>query len=178
MLKEINLKTDFSKLLAADYLQHSGSCIKHQVHELNDIHDEYGGFPDTYTMHNTLIHQLWWTRDDLDFDDIGQQLNMEVITVSTICQPPGNIVPWHRDTFFQIRQRYPDRSEKQVRANIYLEDYKMGHFIQYQHDDKYHVSTNWKQGQGFQWDSSVLHLGANAGFKNKYTLQVSGFLKE
>jgi hypothetical protein len=176
MLQQVNLKTDFFKLLSADYLQHSGSCIKHQVHELVDIHKEYGGFPKTYTMHNTLIHQLWWTRDDLDFDDIGQQLSMEVITISSICQPPGNVVPWHRDTFFQIRQRCPGRTETPVRANIYLEDYKMGHFIQYQDDGQYHVSTNWTQGQGFLWDSSVLHLGANAGFENKYTLQVSGLL--
>jgi len=27
------------------------------------------------------------------------------------------------------------------------------------------------------WDSEVLHIGANAGMENKYTLQVSGFLK-
>ena len=163
--------------LNADYTQHSGSCIKHQVYELTDIHDEYGGFPSTYTINNTLIHQLWWNETQIDFEDIGQQLGMDVVTVSTICQPPGNVVPLHRDTFFQINQRYPDRKELKVRANIYLEDWKMGHMIQYKENDKWATSADWQQGQGFIWDSSVVHLSANAGFENKYTLQISGFLK-
>ena len=31
-------------------------------------------------------------------------------------------------------------------------------------------------GDGFIWDSDILHLSSNAGMQNKYTLQVSGFL--
>lgn len=173
MLTLVKLDYDFSKVLAADYTQHSGSCIKHQVHELTDIHNSYGGFPESYSQQNTLIHQLWWDNTQIDYHEIGKQMNMDVITVSTICQPPGNIIPLHRDTFYQINKRYPDRTEPKVRANIYLEDWKLGHFIQY--DNK--VSTHWRAGQGFLWDSSILHLSANAGMQNKYTMQVSGFLK-
>ena len=50
----------------------------------------------------------------------------------------------------------------------------MGHFIQYDNV----VYTHWSAGDTLLWDSEVLHLGANAGMENKYTLQVSGFLKE
>ncbi len=174
MLKIINLDYDFSKILSADYSQHEGSCISHQVHELTDIHDQYGGFPTTYCYKNTKIHQLWWNKDDIDFVEIGQQLGIEIITVSSICQPPGCMVPLHRDTFYQINKRYPDRTELKVRANIYLEDWKLGHFLQY--DDN--ISVNWRAGDGFIWDSSHLHLSANAGMQNKYTLQVSGFLSK
>ena len=174
MLKNIKLNYDFGKFLSADYTQHSGSCIKHQVHELQDIHANYGKFPETYTIKNTLIHQLWWDNTQIDYDEIGRQTGMEVITVSTICQPPGNIVPIHRDTFYQINQRYPDRTDLKIRANIYLEDWKLGHFIQY--NDK--VSTHWRAGDGFVWDSNQLHLSANAGMENKYTMQISGFLKQ
>lgn len=173
MFKDIKLDYDFGSVLAADYTQHSGSCIKHQVHELKDIHERYGEFPSTYTIKNTLIHQLWWDDTQLDYQEIGKQLGIEVITVSTICQPPGNIIPIHRDTFYQINKRYPDRKELKVRANIYLEDWKLGHFIQ--HGDE--ISTHWKAGQGLLWDSSILHLSANAGMENKYTMQISGFLK-
>lgn len=177
MLKNVKLDYDFSKLLAADYTQHSGSCIKHQVHELTDIHEQYGGFPATYTIKNTLIHQLWWDNTQLDFEDIGKQLGMEVVTVSTICQPPGNVIPLHRDTFYQISLQHPNRSDVKVRANIYLENWKVGHMIQYTDSDSWTTSDNWKQGHGFMWDSSVLHLSANAGFENKYTMQISGFVK-
>jgi hypothetical protein len=172
MIKPIKLNCDFSIFLTADYTTHQGSCIKHQVHELTDVHKKFGGFPKSYCYENTLIHQLWWDSTQLDFSEIGRQLGMEVITVSSILQPPGCVIPLHRDTFFQISKRYPDRNELKVRANIYLEDWKLGHFLQY--DDT--VVSNWGAGDGFLWDSSVLHIGANAGMENKYTLQVSGFL--
>ena len=174
MFKNIKLNYDFSKLIDVDYTRHSGSCIKHQVHELKDIHEKYGEFPKTYTINNTLIHQLWWENTQLDYEEIGSQLGMEVITVSTICQPPGNIIPIHRDTFYLINQRYPTRTDLKVRANIYLEDWKLGHFVQYNNE----ISTHWNAGEGLLWDSSILHLSANAGMQNKYTLQVSGFLLE
>jgi hypothetical protein len=177
MLKTIKLDYDHSVFLNADYTTHTGSCIKHQVHELTDVHNEYGGFPKSYCFENTVIHQLWWTRDQVDYEEIGRQLDMEVITVSTILQPPGCVVPLHKDTFYQINKAYPDRTELKVRANIYLEDWKLGQFIQYQTDDGYKTSINWVQGEGYMWDSSVLHLSANAGMQDKYTLQVSGFLK-
>ena len=172
MFKKSHLNYNFEKILSADYAQHEGSCIKHQTYELTDIHEQFGGFPKTYNYQNTIIHQLWWNDTQLDFEDIGQQLGMEVITVSSILQPPGCIIPWHRDTFFKINQLCPDRTELKVRANIHLEDWKMGHFIQY--DDI--VYTHWLVGDTLLWDSEVLHLGANAGMHDKYTLQVSGFL--
>lgn len=175
MLKKVFLDYDFTKVLSADYTTHTGSCIKHQVHELTDIHKEYGGFPSTYKFDNTIIHQLWWTENDIDFVELGRQLNMEVITVSTILQPPGCTIPLHRDTFFAINQKYPDRVERKVRANIYLEDYKIGQFIQYQDGDKYTTSDHWKKGEGFLWDNEVLHLSTNAGMEDKYTIQISGF---
>jgi len=178
MLRKIRLDYDFSIFLKADYTQHSGSCIKHQVYELTDIHNQYGGFPSTYCFENTIIHQLWWTSDQIDYTELGEKLGMEVITVSSIKQPPGCTIPLHRDTFYQINTKYPHRKELKVRANIYLEDYKIGQFIQYQEDNGYTTSTNWKTGEGFIWDQEVLHLSTNAGMEPKYTLQVSGFLKQ
>lgn len=173
MFKKTKLDIDFDKFLTADYSQHEGSCIKHQVHELTDIHEKYG-FPESYEYNNTKIHQLWWTNDDIDFVNIGNQLNMEVITVSSIMQPAGCVIPLHRDTFYQITQLYPNRTETKIRANVHLEDWKIGHFIQYNDT----VFTHWHRGDALIWDSTVLHLGANAGMQPKYTLQISGFLKQ
>jgi hypothetical protein len=61
---------------------------------------------------------------------------------------------------------------------MYLEDWHVGEIIQYEKDKEWHNSTHWKAGEGWIWDSSHLHLSANAGMTNKYTLQVSGFLCE
>jgi hypothetical protein len=176
MLKTVKLNYDFSNVLNTDHETHKGSCIKHQVHELTDIHDAHGGFPKTYQFANTIIHQLWWDSTQMDFTEIGNQLGMEVITISTIKQPPGCIIPLHRDTFFAINQKYPDRTDLKVRANIYLEDWKLGHMIQYQNPTEYGTSVNWAAGDGFMWDSSILHLSCNAGMQPKFTMQISGFL--
>tara|TARA_A100001015_G_C14937714_1_gene691175 strand:- start:344 stop:868 length:525 start_codon:yes stop_codon:yes gene_type:complete len=172
MLKKVKCNLDFSVFIDCNYPE-ATTCIKHQTKELKDIHDQFGKFPTTYTYANTGIHQKWWDKNEIDYNEIGEQLQMDVITISSIKQPPGNVVPWHRDTFYQIKKRVPDRKGDPVRANIYLEDWKLGHFIQYGNE----VSTHWKQGEGFLWNSEVLHLGANAGMETKYTLQVSGFLK-
>jgi hypothetical protein len=178
IFSHVHLDFDFRPYLDADYTHHSGSCVKHQIHELKDLHQQFGGFPASYCLANTMIHQLWWTADQISFDDLGRQLDMNVITVSTIKQPPGCVVPYHNDTFFQIKQRHPDRTEAKVRANIFMEDYRLGHFIQYTLDHKHTVSANWQSGDGYIWDSDVLHLSANAGMEDKYTMQVSGFLLE
>jgi len=172
ILKSTKLDYDFGIFLNADYSTHEGSCIKHQVYELTDIHEQYGGFPDSYCFENTKINQLWWSEDQIDYKTIGDQLGIDVVTVSSIRQPPGCVIPLHRDTFYQINKLYPDRKETKVRANIYLEDWALGHFIQFNDT----VDTHWHQGQGWIWDSEILHLGANAGMTNKHTLQISGFL--
>jgi hypothetical protein len=177
MLQTTHLNYDFSAFLAADYGIHSGSCICHMAQDLPDIYEPLGGMPKTYETSNTLIHQLWWTPDQIDYAELERQLNIEIVTVSSILQEPGCSIPYHRDTFFQINKKYPDRKELKVRANIYLEDYKLGHLIQYTNEGKLYTSVDWKAGDGFIWDSEITHLGANVGLENKYTLQVSGFYK-
>ena len=175
MIKKTKIDYNLDVFLNADYTVHSGSCISHQVHELTDVHERFDGFPDTYDMGNTLIRQLWWTNEQVDYDNLGNQLGMEVITVSSILQPPGNVVPVHRDTFFQINKRFPNDARLKVRANMYLQDWSVGEFIQYEDDDAWHNSTHWSAGEGYIWDHNHLHVSANAGMKDKYTLQVSGF---
>ena len=67
--------------------------------------------------------------------------------------------------------------EGSCRANMYLQDWKVGHLIQYQeHDKQWHNSTHWSAGDGYIWDHNHLHLSVNAGMSPKYTLQISGFL--
>lgn len=179
MLRKMKLEYDLDFFLppTQDYSVHKGTCLTHQVKELTDIHQKYG-LGETYTSENTVIQQLWYTEDQVDFKKLGEQCNMEVITVSSILQPPGNVIALHRDTFYQINKKYPNDTRLKVRANIYLEDWRVGHMIQYQDVNdlnKWKTSDNWKAGDGILWDSKPLHLSANAGMKDKYTLQVSGF---
>ena len=96
---------------------------------------------------------------------------MDVVSVSVIKQEPGNIIPKHRDMFHKITTEFPDRKCMKVRANIFLEDWKSGHYLEF--DEQPH--THWKANEGFILNSQVIHLSANAGLEDKYTLQISGF---
>jgi hypothetical protein len=175
MFKPVEIDYDFTHILQADYAQHSGTCISHQRTELTDIHKQFGKFPNTYCLANTTIHQLWWDRDQIDYDYLGEQLSMEIISVSSIMQPPGHVIPYHRDMFYKINQSHPDRKELKVRANIFLEPGKLGHILQFTLNNQHETFTNWEANTGYMFDSTVLHLSCNAGMEPKYTLQISGF---
>lgn len=178
MVKQIKIDYDLEKFLHADYESTNQTCILHQKVELTDLHKKYGGFPDSYTETNTNISQIWWNNTKINFDSLEQQLNMKIVTISTIKQEPGNVIPVHRDTFYQIKKRFPNDKRIKVRANIHLEDWKIGHIIQYQNNNKWQTYTHWKAGEGLIWDETVEHIGANIGLNDKYTLQISGFLDE
>ena len=178
MFTSFKLDYDFSQVLAADHDQHSGSCAAHQAREIPEIYGATNGHPKSYCFENTTIHQLWWDRDQLDFDNIGRQLGIEVISISSIRQDPGNVVPYHRDTFFLIRQKFPDRHDTCVRANMFLEDSKLGHMLQVTLNERHEAVTEWQANTGFMFDSSILHLSCNAGLEPKYTLQISGFYRD
>lgn len=179
MIKQIHLDHNFEVFLNADYTQHSGSCLSYQVREQEDIHQTFGGFPNSYHENNTRIQQLWFDDTQVDYQQLGKKLGIEIVTISAILQPPGNVITMHRDTFFQINKKFPNDTRLKVRANIYLENWAPGHFINYQdHNHHWQTSTHWKVGDGFLWDSNHLHLSANAGLTPKYTLQISGFYNE
>lgn len=170
IFNEIKFDVDTTPYLSVDWEQHKCSCIQHHLTEQADLH-ENEGFPDSLCMENTTIYQKFFTEDEIDFKELENQLGLEVITVSTIMQKPGNIIPWHRDIFYQITKKFPNRKEEKVRANMFLTDWENGQFLQF--DDE--VITNWKKNTGYIFNDQVLHLSSNAGLKNKVTLQVSGF---
>ena len=146
------------------------SCINHQKTEQKDLHPDHT-MPDSLVLDNTAIHQKFFDRDEVDYEELGKQTNMEVISVSVIKQEPGNIIPKHRDMFHKITTEFPDRKSMKVRANIFLEDWKSGHYLEFDEEP----CTHWKANEGYILNNQVIHLSANAGLEDKYTLQVSGF---
>lgn len=178
LFKKIKFDYDLNTFLSGDFTQHYGSCISYQRREQTDIHETVGdgSLPESYHEDNTRIQQIWWEPSDIDYKEIGEQLDIDVKTISAILQPPGNTVTLHRDTFFKFKTLYPDDDRLKVRANIFLEDWKVGHFIQYEDTNGEWINyTHWKAGDGLLWDSTPRHLSCNAGLHDKYSLQVSGF---
>ena len=80
--KKIKFDHNLQNFIDCEYPDPS-SCVKHQVHELEDIHDQYGGFPKTYVFENTIIQQRWWKEDEIDFEFIGNFIGMEAVTITS-----------------------------------------------------------------------------------------------
>ena len=166
ILRQIDLEFDYSMFLQERHDEEWSVLPYYKRIESEPL-------PETFTENNTLINQIFWNKDKVDFNKIGHALGMEVFTVATIKQMPGNILPWHSDNFYKINQAHPNvDKEKIVRANVFIEDWKIGHILQVEQN----VISNWKSGTGYLWSSGVYHLSGNLGLENKYTLQVSGLL--
>lgn len=177
--RKVQLDVDFAKFVTAEYSQAPlDSPIEHQRRDLAWLYEPYGGYPDSFIKDNTGLQQLWWSPEDIDYDALGDELGMEVVTVSSLKQNPGNVIPLHIDAFYRLRQSRPnDDTAIPVRANIFLEDSDIGHMLQFVVGDEVVSATDWRAGQGYLFDKNVPHLSSNAGLRPKYTLQVSGFLK-
>ena len=170
ILEPVKIDMDTKVFFDVKWEDYRCSCIQHQKTEQKDLHPDER-MPDSLVLDNTAIHQKFFERDEIDYDELGKQTNMDVVSVSVIKQEPGNIIPKHRDKFHKITTEFPDRKCMKVRANIFLEDWKSGHYLEF--DEQPH--THWKANEGFILNSQVIHLAANAGLEDKYTLQISGF---
>ena len=173
VLEPIKIDMDTEVFFNVRWEDYRCSCINHQKTEQKDLHPDHT-MPDSLVLDNTAIHQKFFDRDEVDYEELGKQTNMEVISVSVIKQEPGNIIPKHRDMFHKITTEFPDKKSMKVRANIFLEDWKSGHYLEF--DEKPY--THWKANEGFVINQDVIHLSANAGLEDKYTLQVSGFYND
>ena len=170
ILEPVKIDMDTKVFFDVKWEDYRCSCIQHQKIEQKDLHPDER-MPDSLVLDNTAIHQKFFDRDEIDYVELGEQTNMDVVSVSVIKQEPGNIIPKHRDMFHKITTEFPDRKCMKVRANIFLEDWKSGHYLEF--DEQPH--THWKANEGFILNSQVIHLSANAGLEDKYTLQISGF---
>jgi hypothetical protein len=88
---------------------------------------------------------------------------------------PGTVLPNHSDTYAKFKQIYNVTDDDSVhRAIVFLEDWQSGHYLEIGGVP----ITNWIAGEGILWQSDVLHLAANIGKTDRYTLQITGVPSE
>jgi hypothetical protein len=126
-----------------------------------------------YTPESTRKYHLFENIPD-KFYEIAKLSGLENFTLSILRQPPGATNPWHYDTHFALGQKL-NLSEEQIikttrRYLIMLEDWNWGHFVQIGNN----IITDWKAGDIFTWPHGMWHTSANAGIKDKLTLQITG----
>lgn len=91
---------------------------------------------------------------------------------SVYCMRPGDVLPQHGDTFQRFRQLYGISDVGQIKRYIvFLETWQSGHYFEI---DGMPISL-WSAGEWISWNGSTLHMAANLGSTNRYTLQITGF---
>jgi len=135
-----------------------------------------------YTEHNTKKYQLFNSPAIPEiFYKIAKSTGLENYSVTLFKQPPGQINPWHFDTYQGVVNKYKkDKAElsneeiKSIkRYLICLEDWNWGHFLQIGNN----VLSQWRAGDIYTWEYGMYHTSGNAGQVPKYTAQITGLPK-
>lgn len=182
MLKHFHIDYDFSFILNNLYKGYtSGALLKAaKLPAMVEDYEPFGGLSKSYNEQNTKHFRREWTKKIFNLKNIQKQLNLKhVLTITSLIQQPGNTLPVHRDKHWEAGNRgLHDLQGTFVRANIFLEDWKPGHTLQYEIEGKWHSCINWKANDGIIWDQDHYHLSGNSGMLDKVTLQISGVINE
>jgi len=85
--------------------------------------------------------------------------------------PPGSVLPAHRDTYDRFKLIHGlETTDSVVRTIVFLEDWASGHYLEMNGTPV----TEWRAGDWVSWHDDFLHLAANMGRTDRYTLQLTG----
>jgi hypothetical protein len=85
--------------------------------------------------------------------------------------PPGSVLPAHRDTYDRFKLIHGlETTHTVVRTIVFLEDWASGHYLEMNGEP----FTGWRAGDWVSWRDDFLHLAANMGQTDRYTLQLTG----
>ena len=86
----------------------------------------------------------------------------------------NDIMPTHVDHFSKYCEIFNVERESVFRAVVFLEDWKSGHYF----DISNKAIVNYKAGEWVMWSCDEPHFAANIGIEDRYTLQITGLLKD
>jgi len=106
------------------------------------------------------------------FLEIYTEMGWKDIGTSYYRMQPGTVLPTHQDLYKRYVQLFDLQGRETTirRAIVYLEDWKSGHYAEYQGKS----FTNWRAGDVVEWHYDAPHLAANLGVEPRYTLQITG----
>lgn len=111
--------------------------------------------------------------DSLEFDDYFSWLDSKVYAIH--CMHPGCALPEHSDKYpYYSRTHHITDIDSIQRIIVFLEDKQPGHRFTLEGME---VDT-WRAGDWVSWTGATTHGAYNEGIANRYTLQITGILRE
>jgi len=149
--------------------------------EKNNI--EYEGRSKEFEEQNKRYHLAGFTKENTKYNQ-SFKVGVDIIafaqtlfdrcTISVMYQMPGQTLPSHVDTFYKISNEYGVDPQDCIRVNIFLEDWKSGHYFEINEKPVLH----WKRGDAIIIEKDEPHLSGNFGMSPKYTMQITGVKNE
>lgn len=108
------------------------------------------------------------------FVNIYEQMGWKDIGTSYYRMNTGTTLPVHSDLYLRYVELFKLQGQEQRirRAIVFLEDWKPGHYSEYDGTAK----INWLAGDVVEWGYDAPHMAANMGLDPRYTLQITGWL--
>jgi hypothetical protein len=105
-------------------------------------------------------------------DAIRKVLPWKYFSWSIYRMNPGSCLPEHGDTYARFKKLHNYDGDIH-RAIFYMEDWQSGHISEIEKQPL----INWHAGDYIIWKNDTLHLAANVGKTQRYTLQITGVIK-
>jgi len=140
---------------------------------LYDMQNEYKKYG--YSQHNTKLWKTTTGGAKISFDwekNICEQLPLDCALATVTRQDAGQILPWHMDRYFYLKNQFPKDTRPIWRFLLFLSNWEIGHMIQVKNT----VYSNWQRGDVIVWQPNSYHLSANVGLTTKWTCNITGFL--
>lgn len=124
-----------------------------------------------YDMRNDSQPKVTW-----DLIRMGEEQGLENIGISYYRMDPGDNLPYHQDTYKRYIERFKleDRKNDVCRFIFFVEDWYPGHIFEIDGEP----ITQWKAGDWIGWRYDVPHMAANLGTVPRYTIQMTGVIRE
>jgi len=108
--------------------------------------------------------------------DLFIEQGWQDIGTSYYRMPTGTVLPTHQDRYVKYVALFGLQGREHTirRAIVFLEDWKPGHYAEYQ-DIPF---VNWSAGAVVEWTYDTPHMAANLGLADRYTLQITGHVND
>jgi hypothetical protein len=104
-----------------------------------------------------------------------EKQGLENVGVSYYRMDPGDNLPYHRDSYKKYISLFnlEERKNNIVRFIFFPEDRQAGHIFEV--DGKL---IDWNAGDWVAWRYDATHMAANLGTSSRYTIQVTGVIRD
>lgn len=118
--------------------------------------------PVTGWVCNQNVPEVFW--------NIAKEFEFEKYVIALNMLKPGNIIPFHKDTYYRFRNNFEIARDTSIhRVIVFLHDPKPGHQLWIEDD----ICLG-KKGSYYGWIDNTSHMAANLGYENRYVLQITG----